>query len=88
MTSGPVEYPPLHRLDAEVCEACLNGEGQECHTPGCVFWMCDPPDEQQGECLRHRTVDAIRREEAADETAAQHAEAQAEPGYDYIDEDF
>jgi hypothetical protein len=27
-----------------VCGACLRGEGGECHTPGCSFWMNRAPD--------------------------------------------
>lgn len=26
-----------------LCEACLNGEGQECHTPGCALWIHNSP---------------------------------------------
>lgn len=26
------------------CSACLDGEGGECHTPGCVFWLMRAPD--------------------------------------------
>lgn len=26
-----------------LCEACLNGEGKECHTPGCALWMHNSP---------------------------------------------
>jgi hypothetical protein len=22
-----------------ICEPCLNGEGEVCHTPGCAFFM-------------------------------------------------
>lgn len=22
-----------------ICEACLNGEGEECHTPGCALFL-------------------------------------------------
>jgi len=22
-----------------ICEACLDGVGQECHTPGCAMWL-------------------------------------------------
>jgi hypothetical protein len=22
-----------------VCEACLDGVGEECHTPGCAMWL-------------------------------------------------
>lgn len=27
-----------------ICSACLNGEGEECHTPGCIFRMDDVPN--------------------------------------------
>ncbi len=27
-----------------ICEACLDGEGGECHTPGCMFWVRRAPD--------------------------------------------
>lgn len=27
-----------------ICSACLDGEGGECHTPGCVFWINRAPD--------------------------------------------
>lgn len=26
-----------------LCEACLNGEGEECHTPGCALWIHSSP---------------------------------------------
>lgn len=26
-----------------VCQPCIDGEGSECHTPGCAFWMHDVP---------------------------------------------
>ena len=29
----------LHTIKIRICEACLNGEGQECHTPGCAMWL-------------------------------------------------
>jgi len=28
-----------------VCARCEAGEGGECHTPGCSFWMHDGPTE-------------------------------------------
>lgn len=34
-------YPGL--VAAYICSACLDGEGDECHTPGCAFWMQAPP---------------------------------------------
>ena len=27
-----------------ICSPCLDGEGGECHTPGCLFWMCSAPN--------------------------------------------
>lgn len=28
-----------------ICELCLDAEGEECHTPGCLFWMQSVPDQ-------------------------------------------
>lgn len=33
----------LHKIDAAICELCLNGAGGECHVPGCAFWIMDAP---------------------------------------------
>lgn len=27
-----------------ICAACLDGEGGECHTPGCIMWLNRAPD--------------------------------------------
>ena len=27
-----------------LCESCLMGEGEECHTPGCALWLHRCPD--------------------------------------------
>lgn len=27
-----------------ICEFCLRGEGEVCHTPGCIFCRKAPPD--------------------------------------------
>lgn len=27
-----------------ICSACLDGEGGECHTPGCILWISRAPD--------------------------------------------
>lgn len=27
-----------------ICSACLDGEGGECHTPGCILWINRAPD--------------------------------------------
>lgn len=29
----------LNRIVITVCQRCLDGEGDECHTPGCALWM-------------------------------------------------
>ena len=29
----------IKHISIRICEACLNGEGQECHTPGCALFM-------------------------------------------------
>ncbi len=35
---------PLATVTLQVCQVCLLGQGGECHTPGCTFWMCAAPD--------------------------------------------
>jgi hypothetical protein len=34
----------LRRVTLNLCEPCINGEGGECHTPGCALWMHSAPD--------------------------------------------
>ena len=34
----------LYRVTLPVCNLCLQGIGQQCHVPGCAFWMSHPPD--------------------------------------------
>ena len=29
----------IKRIVINICEACLDGEGQECHTPGCALFL-------------------------------------------------
>jgi hypothetical protein len=29
----------LKTIEIRICEACLNGEGDECHTAGCALWL-------------------------------------------------
>ena len=33
------DYPPVHSYVIELCDACIAGEGEECHTPGCALWL-------------------------------------------------
>lgn len=34
----------LQGCHVAICTSCLDGAGGECHTPGCLFWMCSAPD--------------------------------------------
>lgn len=43
MPAEMAETPKVRMIP--VCEACERGEGGECHTPGCSFWMRDGPKE-------------------------------------------
>lgn len=29
----------LKTIKITICEACLKGEGEECHTPGCALFL-------------------------------------------------
>lgn len=29
----------LRRIEITICEACLDGVGRECHTPGCALFL-------------------------------------------------
>ena len=29
----------LKMIEIQICEACLEGKGQECHTPGCALFL-------------------------------------------------
>jgi hypothetical protein len=29
----------VHQIVIWICEACLKGEGSECHTPGCALFL-------------------------------------------------
>lgn len=31
------DWPPVHRYAMHVCEDCIDGKGEMCHTPGCVL---------------------------------------------------
>ena len=34
----------LNYVGLMVCDYCMDGDGGECHVPGCIFWMCDAPE--------------------------------------------
>lgn len=29
----------LKKIEITICEACLEGRGKECHTPGCALFL-------------------------------------------------
>ena len=33
----------IKRIIIALCEACLKGEGEECHTPQCALYMHNSP---------------------------------------------
>ena len=36
--------PPVRLVQLYLCDPCIDGEGGECHTPGCSLWMNRAPD--------------------------------------------
>jgi hypothetical protein len=41
----PTPEPTPDLVLVPICDPCIRGEGKECHTPDCGFWMCAvPPD--------------------------------------------
>jgi hypothetical protein len=30
---------PVHTVTLRICEPCIDGVGEECHTPGCDLWL-------------------------------------------------
>lgn len=42
--SPRVSEPRLNIVTLTLCDACLDGDGGECHTPGCALWMVSAPD--------------------------------------------
>lgn len=74
------DQPALFTTEARVCGPCLDGIGQECHTPGCAFYLCATPRTDLG-TLRSRfegagyactpvTPNTVDREVVAREVAA------------------
>jgi hypothetical protein len=39
-----MDEPTLNRYLVYLCSLCVAGEGGECHTPGCAFYMSSAPD--------------------------------------------
>jgi hypothetical protein len=38
------DEPTLHRVVMTLCSACLDGVGEQCHTPGCALIRSRCPD--------------------------------------------
>jgi hypothetical protein len=34
---------PIRMIQLHMCDACIRGEGQECHTPGCALFLHNSP---------------------------------------------
>jgi hypothetical protein len=49
----------LSHIEIEVCARCLFGLGDECHVPGCIFWMRAVPSQEVASALR--TVERLPR---------------------------
>lgn len=30
----------VRRYSVDICDGCVELQGQECHTPGCIFFLC------------------------------------------------
>lgn len=58
MADEEIEYARVRRFTLAVCEACIGGEGATCCTPGCAFWMDQPPDETTRAVLGAALADA------------------------------
>ena len=39
-----------------ICYACANGEGGECHTPACSFWLNRAPDIPLMDAAGHEVI--------------------------------
>ena len=48
----------LQQVEATICNDCLDGLGEEGHSPGCIFWIHPPPaPADQGTTLRELLQD-------------------------------
>ena len=39
ITSAEKPKIAVHLVAIQICQPCLDGEGQECHTPGCSMFL-------------------------------------------------
>jgi hypothetical protein len=45
----------LQTVVLTLCDACLDGTGGECHTPGCALWISTAPDIPLRDRARHES---------------------------------
>lgn len=48
-----LEEPEIKSVTIDVCVLCLAGFGGECHSPGCVFFICPAPTFEQAQRLAY-----------------------------------
>jgi len=44
--------PHIVTMELRICNLCLDGKEGECHSPGCMFWMCPAITAEQARRLR------------------------------------
>jgi len=44
--------PTIVTMELRICALCLDGKEGECHSPGCMFWMCPAITAEQAARLR------------------------------------
>ena len=58
----------LKQIKITICEACLNGEGQECHTPECAMFL-----HAVGLPIHPEMYEVLQEREAPEDYAAKRA---------------
>lgn len=49
---------PVRFVQLWLCDPCLDGDGEQCHTPGCSLWLNRPPDRSIREGASVTVLDA------------------------------
>jgi hypothetical protein len=52
----PAPEPEVTLVEIRLCSLCLNGEGGECHVPGCAIFLRSAPDLPLESGLDYATV--------------------------------
>lgn len=52
----------VRRYTVDICDPCINLEPSECHTPGCIFFLChmDEVSEFLNRALIRPKVDGVQ----------------------------